>query len=81
MRLRNISQDLPGRIYQESRERYYDKETYHYIAIKEMEFKGKLRDMAITYTAISNRIEIIIIHPLRIYQKHQRIKTGRWKRV
>ena len=81
MKFRNIPQDLPRRIYQESRERYYDSETSHYIAIKEMKFKGKLREMAITYTEISKQIEIITIHPLRTYQKHQRIKIGRWKRL
>ena len=81
MKLRNIPHGLPKRIYQESRERYYDRKTSHYIAIKEMEFKGKLREIAITYTEISGQIEIITVHPLRIYQKYQRIKTGRWKRL
>ena len=81
IRLRSIPQYLPKRIYQESRERYYDRETSHYIAIKEVEFKGKVRDMAITYTETSERIEIITVHPLRTYQKHQRIKIGRWKRL
>lgn len=81
LKIRNIPFELPERIYKGASGFYYDKETAHYIAIKEVKFKGKQRELAVIYDEFPNRIEIITIHPLRPYQKSYRIKTGRWEKL
>ena len=47
LKVRKIPYDLPQKIYQHSRERYYDNLSKHYIAIDRIEFKGKIREMAL----------------------------------
>lgn len=37
--------------------------------------------MTIVYEEEHDKVEIITIHPLRKFQKENRIKTGRWKRI
>ena len=51
------------------------------IALKNLEYMGKIRDVIIFYDESADKVEIITIHPLKTYQKVQRIKSGRWKRV
>ena len=49
LNLRNIPQELPKIIYEQAREKYYDKMTKHNVALKEVKYKGRLREMAISY--------------------------------
>ena len=35
----------------------------------------------VCYDEKGNRVEIITIHPLKIYQKLHRIKMGRWQKL
>ena len=81
MKIRNISHDLPLKVFQEAKEHYYDNITHHCIAINKAEFEGKLRDMAVTYDKKRYAVEIITMHPIRPYQKHGRISSGRWKKI
>ncbi len=78
---RDIPYDLPRRIFEQAREHYYDSLTKHYIAIHRVEFQGKLREMALTYDKRKNVVEIITIHPIGTRQKHNRISSGRWKKL
>lgn len=79
--LREIPYSLPKKIYQTSKQRYFDKETFKKVAIKKVKFKNKLREMAVIYEEINNQINLITIHPLKNYQKISRIKSGRWQKL
>ena len=81
LKIRNIPYDLPKKIFQEAREHYHDTATGHCVAIDRCEFEGKVRDMAVTYDSKRYAVEIITVHPLKPYQKHSRINSGRWKKI
>ncbi|OGW94455.1 MAG: hypothetical protein A3K16_04225 [Omnitrophica bacterium RIFCSPLOWO2_01_FULL_45_24] len=81
LNVRNIPHNLPKRIFQEAKEHYYDSATGHCMAIGKYEFEGKIRDVALTYDDKRYAIEIITIHPIRPYQKHSRINSGRRKKI
>jgi len=81
LRLREISYSLPKKIYQTSKEHYFDKETLKKIAIKKVKFKNRLREMVAVYEEINGQINLITIHPLKNYQKINRIKSGRWQKL
>lgn len=81
LKLREIPYLLPKKIYQTSNEHYFDKETLKKVAVKEVKFKGKLREMAVIYEETNDQINLITIHPLKNYQKIQRIKSGRWQKI
>jgi len=81
LKMRNISYDLPKRIFQYSDEHYYDILTKHYIAVHQIESSGKIREMALTYDKKGIYIEIVTVHPIKPYQKISRIKSGRWKKL
>jgi len=51
------------------------------ISIKRHLKKDKLREMAVIYDKLDNQVNIITIHPLKIYQKLSRIKSGRWQKL
>lgn len=81
LKIRNIPFDLPRRVFRQAKEHYYDNLTEHYVAIHQVEFGGKIRDMALTYDRKKGLVEIITIHPIKQYQKFTRINSGRWKRT
>ena len=81
LKARGISYDLPKNIFRLAVEHYYDSITEHYIAICQVEFEGKTREMALTYDKSDDVVELITIHPIRLYQKISRIKSGRWKKT
>ena len=81
LRLRGIPYHLPKKIYQTSKEHYFDTITLKKIAIKEVKYKNKLREMAVVYEEIDNQINLITIHPLKKYQKISRIKSERWQKL
>ena len=81
LRFREIPYSLPKRIYQTSKEHYFDKKTFRKIAVKKIKFKKKIREIAVIYEEINNQINLITIHPLKIYQKVSRISSGRWQRL
>ena len=78
MKLRRIPDFFPKEIYLKADEHYLDVKTQHRIALKEMEFGGKRREMMVSYDEKADRVEIITVHPLKPYQKYHRVKTGRW---
>jgi hypothetical protein len=72
---------LPKKIFREAKEHYYDNLTGHYVAIQKLEFGNKTREFALTYDKKEDAIEIITVHPLKVYQKMTRINSGRWQKI
>lgn len=79
--IRLIPIELPEIIFNEYDEKYFDYATGNFVLIKKVEFLQKPRDMMIVYEEEHDKVEIITIHPLKKFQKENRIKTGRWKRI
>ena len=80
LKTRNIPHGLPLAILKKSNEHYYDIVTKHYIALCHIKFEDRYRDMAVTYDKKEGLVEIITIHPIKLYQKISRIKSGRWSK-
>lgn len=81
LKVRGISHQLPKKIFKEAKEHYYDNLSKHYLAVHKLRFNKKLREVVIAYDKKDEIIEIITIHPLKIYQKITRISSGRWRRI
>jgi hypothetical protein len=81
LKLREIPYFLPRKIYQTSKEHYFDTETQKKIAVGKTRYKNKLREMAVIYEEMNDQIILITIHPLKKYQKLNRIKLGRWQKL
>jgi hypothetical protein len=81
LKLREIPYSLPKKIYQTSKEHYFDRETGKKIAIGKVRYKNKLREMTVVYEEINEQINLITIHPLKKYQKLSRINSGRWQKL
>jgi len=81
LKMRNIPEDLPRKIFTQAEEHYYDNLTKHYIAIHQVTFEGKSKQMALIYDKKGETIEIVTVHPIRPYQKYSRVNSGRWKKV
>jgi hypothetical protein len=79
--LRNIPKKLPKEVFLKAQERYFDQQTKKFIAIKILSYKGKLREMALSYEQNSQEVIFITIHPLKNFQKSHRIKSGRWIKI
>ena len=47
--LRKIPYDLPQKVYEQSRERYFDEQTGHRVAIMKVRLYNKIRDVMIAY--------------------------------
>jgi len=80
LKIREIDDNLPREIYEESKERYFDSYTGYYVAISEVYYKDKFREMAVIYEETANEIKIVTIHPLKRYEKFSKIRNGRWKK-
>jgi hypothetical protein len=78
LKLRKMPYSLPLDIYQNSKEHYFDTETNKYVCLQEIKLLGKMREIAVTYEKIGDQIVLITIHPLKSFQKSNRIKSGRW---
>lgn len=80
MRIREIGDNLPRKIYEKSKEIYFDFHTEYYVAVSEAYYKGKTREMAVTYEETADEVKIITIHPLKLYEKLSKIRRGRWQK-
>ena len=81
MKLRSIPKSVPKQIWMESKERYYDQATEHYIAIMPCRIKDRVTEFALSYDEKGNLVQLITVHPIKELQKLSRIKTGRWQRL
>jgi hypothetical protein len=81
LKVRGIPSHLPKKIFKEAKEHYYDSLTQHYVAVHKIRFINKSREVAVTYDKKGEVMEVITIHPLKVYQKTARINSGRWQRI
>lgn len=75
---RLIPEDYPKKIILNPEEKYFDTATYHKIAVKKLEYNGKLRPMALAYDIIEQVIEVVTIYPTNKQEIENRIKNRRW---
>jgi len=80
IRIRELPYDLAKDILIFATERYYDTMTHHLVAIGKGKYKGKIREFVVVYREdpLNKVVEVITIHPLKLDQKENRIKKGRW---
>lgn len=76
-KLRKIPDGIAEKVITEAIERYKDTETGYLVAVKQLHFQGKNRELALTYTKMQDKIIMITFHPLKKGQKENRIQTGR----
>lgn len=81
MKLRNIPDDLPMRVFLEPDERFYDSETRHVVVVKKIADKDGEREFVVAFEEAESEIRLITIHPLKPYQKERRIQSGRWRKL
>ena len=80
LKVRDIPEELPLEILNESDEKYWDTVTSKWIALKKVTYKNKEREFIVVYEEIGGITNLITVHPIKTYQKYQRIKTGRWEK-
>lgn len=78
LNLRKIDFDLPKAIYQQAEEILYDTKTRHFIAFAHKNYLGKRRLLAVAFDKLSDKVELITIHPILEEDKKQRVSSGRW---
>ena len=81
LRFREINDRLPKMVYRSAKEHFLDIATNTRVAVAKVTYKGRLRDMAVTYREDANEILLITIHPLKLNQKENRIQTNRWRKI
>ena len=75
---RLIPRDYPKKIILNPEEKYFDTATNHKIAVKRLEYSGKLRPMALAYDIIGLEIQVITIHPVSKHEIENKLNRGRW---
>ena len=75
---RNIPPDYPKRVIIKPDTKYFDILTNHSVAVKRMQYNGKLRPMAVSYDLIGGIIQVITIHPISEQEIENKLKRGRW---
>lgn len=81
LKLREIPYDLPRKIYETAKERYFDSATRKLTAVQKVRYKGEIRDFVLVYDEYDQDVALITLHPLKIHQKVSRIKSGRWQKL
>jgi hypothetical protein len=76
--LRQVPEQLPRRIYQRAKERFFDTVTHHRIAVARARYAGKIREMVVSFEDDGETVTLITIHPLKEQQKTNRINARRW---
>ncbi len=79
--LRRIDYDLPKKIFNQSHERYIDKETRNFIATMEVKLYNKSREVMLAYIIEEDIVRLLTIHPLKQGQKENRVRSGRWRKI
>ena len=64
LHLRKIDYDLPKKVYELSKERYFDEKTGHFIAIMR-KLNYRKRDVMIAYVIEEDNAKLFTIHPLK----------------
>jgi len=76
--LRQVPEQLPRRVYQRAKERFFDTSTHHHVAIARARYAGKIREMAVSFEDDGETVTLITIHPVKEQQKANRINLRRW---
>jgi hypothetical protein len=76
--LRQIPEQLPRRVYQRTKEQFFDTVTHHRVAVARAHYAEKIREMAVSFEDDGETVTLITIHPLKAQQKTNRINTRRW---
>lgn len=77
---RKFPNNYPRLVYKNTKIKFFDTLTNHYITISKLKYAGKLRNIMISYDRMGNRIDIITIHPISDKDINTRIKSGRWQK-
>ncbi len=78
LRIRKIPYEYPSEIYHKAEQRFYDVIEKKNIALKELHYNKKIRNMMIAYEEKNESIEIVTIHPIAEERVINRILSGRW---
>lgn len=78
LKARQIPISYPEKILSKPDNRYFDTLTQHLIAVKTLEYAGKLRLMIVAYDIIKDTTEVITIYPADNQEINNRIKNKRW---
>lgn len=81
LQLRGIPPNLPRKIYQNAKERYFDADTKKLVAVMKVAYQGKKREMSLIYEETQTEAILVTIHPLKPYQKRSRIMSERWQKI
>ena len=76
--LRQVPEQLPRRIYQRAKERFFDTATHHRVAVARARYAGKIRELAVSFEDNGETVTLITIHPVKEQQKTNRINAHRW---
>jgi len=76
-----MDSSLPGYIVEKAKERFEDKQTGYFIAVKRVPIHGEQREVMVAYKEKAGVTTLVTIHPLKEGQKDNRIRTGRWQRL
>ena len=77
---REIPFDYPKQILESPEREYFDTQAARNIAIKNLLFKGLLRNIVIAYDIIDDRIEIVTIHVISDKEIKSKLESGRWEK-
>lgn len=80
LKVREIDEEVPKKIYIEASDRFIDTITGLFVACGSAFYAGKQREMVIIYKESEEMVEIVTVHPLKESQKKNRITMGRWVR-
>ncbi len=75
---REIPQNYPEEILLKPEIKYFDTLTNHSIAVKKLEYNGKLRSMAVAYDIIGTEIQVITVYPTTNQEIKNRVQNRRW---
>lgn len=78
LKQREIPLNYPDKIVAQPEQKYFDNQTGHHIAIKKLEYNGKVRPMVSAYDIISKEIQIITVHPITYQEINNRLERQRW---
>ena len=80
LRERKIPLNYPGKITKEADQIYFDNSTGHNIAVKNLEYNGKVRPMITAYDIIGIEIQIITVHPSTDKEIDNKLVRKRWSK-
>lgn len=78
LKMREIPDSYPRTIYENFEQKFYDTIEERYIAVKKLEYNGKIRPMMIAYEEKEGIVEIVTIHPITEEKVINREMGGRW---